>query len=221
MVGGTGQIDVVGEPLAYGVGFIALLLVGFSRVTGQYFTTLAHEGGHAFTAALLFRQITGLKIFDNTGGVTTVLTRPYRLGNLLIAFAGYAFPSLLGLAGAALIANGQIVSVLLATIFLAVLALLVARNGLAVLIPLLVVLGVGYVFLQGSAQLQAATAVGIAWFLLIAGLVDAVTLPSDRGDAANLARKTLVPGFVWQLIWITIAVVALYVGGRLLLVPGS
>jgi hypothetical protein len=223
MVGGTGGIAVVGEPLAFGVGFIALLLVGFSTIVGQYFTTLAHEGGHALIGYLLQRPVRALVVKDDTSGYTDTPDVPYSFGNLLVFYAGYAAPSAFGLGAAALVANGQVVSVLLATLFLGLLALLATRGGLGTLLSLLVIVGAGYVFLYGSAGLQAAVAVGIAWFLLIAGLVDAWNLPigSGRSDAERLAQKTWIPAGLWKLSWVVLALVALYVGGRLLLVPGA
>jgi len=111
---------------------------------------------------------------------------------------------------------------------LAVLSLLITDrdrkdSGLATLVAVLVVVGVGWVVLQGTEYLQAVVAVGIAWFLLISGLLDALTVQFGSGssDAERLAQMTLIPGRVWQLIWIAIDVFALYTGGRLLLVPGA
>jgi hypothetical protein len=228
MVGGTGGIDVVGEPLAYGMGFVALLGAGFSRYVGQYFATLAHEGGHALAAVIRLRPPSRLTLSDNGGGVTYSAQPRWTFGNILVGFSGYAAPSLFGLAGAALIADGNVLGALLAVLVLATLTLLITDSntkdtGLATLITVLVIVGVGYVVLVGSANLQAITAVGLVWFLLIKGLVDAATIPfgSGKSDPEVLAKKTLIPGRVGQLAWIVIAVVALYVGGRLLLVPGA
>jgi hypothetical protein len=72
-----------------------------------------------------------------------------------------------------------------------------------------------------SGTLQAAFAVGIAWFLLIGGLLDNVRLLGGRsGDGTALAGLTLVPNVIWSFVWIVVALVALIVGGQLLLRPG-
>lgn len=102
---------------------------------------------------------------------------------------------------------------------LSLLALFPARNGLASLVPSLVVVGVGWALLRGTAMAQATVAAGVVWFLLISGAVDTFRLPSRGGDAANLAEKTLIPGFLWKLLWIAIGLAALVAGTRLLLTP--
>jgi hypothetical protein len=88
-------------------------------------------------------------------------------------------------------------------------------------VPAVVVLGVGYVLVEGSAQLQAAVAVGIAWLLLIGGAADNLSFRGRKADASFLAGTTIiVPAFVWELLWAFVSVVTLIVGGQLLLRPG-
>lgn len=221
MVGvGVNDVPIVGEPLAYGTGFIALVVVAFSTVVGAYFHTYAHEGGHMLAAVVSLRPLTGYWIHDNTEGLTTIPRIRWAFTNLVFLVAGYLAPPLLGVAGAALIAAGNPLAVLLIAATLSLLALLPARNALAFTIPLVVLLGIGYALLRGSSTLQAAVAAGLVWFLLISGTVEAFRLPAGGGDAASLAGRTLVPGVLWKLLWIVVAVVALVVGGQLLLRPG-
>jgi hypothetical protein len=126
---------------------------------------------------------------------------------------------LFGLAAAALIAAGNPWAVLLASIVFSVLAVALSRNGLAFVVPALIVLGFTWLLLAGSASLQAAFAVGTAWLLLLGGLRQSVMMfPSD--DGAKLAGRTWIPNLVWTSIWFLIALVALIVGGQLLLRPG-
>lgn len=63
-------------------------------------------------------------------------------------------------------------------------------------------------------------AVGVVWFLLIGGVVDTTTLPAGAGDARAMAGRTLIPGVIWKVAWVSAAVLALIVGGQLLLRPG-
>ena len=218
---GVNDVPIVGEPVAFGAGFIALLVVGFSTVVGGYFYTFAHEGGHVLALVVLARRVFGFWLYDK--GQMKGLTKgnDRRLAAIFVGFAGYATPPLLGLAGAALIAAGNPWAVLLAAIVLSLLALLVARNPLAFTIPLLVVLGLGATLLRGSVEIQAFAAVGVVWFLLISGAAEALSFRGRKGDASNLAEWTvIVPAFVWELLWAFIALVALIVGGQLLLRPG-
>lgn len=216
---GVNDVPIVGEPVAYGAGFIALLIVGFSRIIGSYFHTFAHEGGHMLAAKATLRPLVGFTMDDNTEALTVSLGKGF-FSSLIFLVTGYLAPPLLGLAGAALIASSNTWAVLLVAIVLSVIALLPARNPLAFTIPLLIVLGVGAALLYGSPYVQALVAAAIVWFLLISGTVEAFRLPSSGGDAATLAGLTLIPGVLWKLFWIFVAVVSLILGGQLLLRPG-
>ncbi len=108
MVGlGVNNVPIVGEPVAYGAGFIALLIVGFSRVLGAYFHTFAHEGGHMLAAVVSLRPLTSFTMDDNTEGLTEIPDRKWAFTNIVFLVTGYLAPPLLGLAGAALVASGS------------------------------------------------------------------------------------------------------------------
>lgn len=221
MVGvGVNGVPIVGEPVAYGAGFVALLIVAFSTVVGGYFSTFAHEGGHMLALVGTAQRVVDYELYPRGSLKGRTRGQPGPLTNIVFLVAGYLAPPLLGVAGAALIANGNPWAVLIAAIFFSVLALVAAANALAVTIPLLVVLGLGAALLRGSAETQAFAAAGVAWFLLISGTVAAFKLPASGGDAASLAGRTLIPGVVWKLFWILVSVVALIVGGQFLLRPG-
>jgi hypothetical protein len=218
---GVNDVPIVGEPMAFGTGFLAVLIVGLSRVVGVYPITLAHEGGHMLALFVTLRGTLGWEMEDNADGGTKPDRSGIWLFTLLVFFVGYAAPPLLGLAAAALVAAGNPWAVLVVSILLSVLAVGLSRNGLSFLAPALVVLGLGWLLIAGSTSLQAAFAVGIAWFLLIGGFVDAVRLlQAASSDGSRLARLTLIPNFVWTLVWVFVGLVALIVGGQLLLRPG-
>lgn len=221
MVGvGVNDVTIVGEPVAYGVGFIVLLLVLFSPILARYPITLAHEGGHMLANLATLRGNDVWILKDNADGKTVTKQVGIWISRLIVTFVGYVAPPLLGLAAAALIARGNPWAVLSATILLSVLAVALSRKGLAFLVPALIVLGLGWSLLAGSAALQAAFAVGIAWLLLLGGLLRIVRVLGGSGDSAALAAMTLIPNFIWSLIWLFVALVALIVGGQLLLRPG-
>jgi hypothetical protein len=217
---GVNNVPIVGEPLAYGTGFFVLVFLGLSAFLAQYVLTYAHEGGHMLAALFTFRGLLGYWIYENTEGLTTSPGRRWAVSNLLILVAGYVAPPLLGLGGAALIAARNPYAVLLISAFFSLLALLPARNALAFTIPFLVLVGIVLALVKGSATTQATVAVSLVWLLLIGGVIDATQLPSSAGDARNLADRTLVPGVLWKIFWVGVAVLALIVGGQLLLRPG-
>jgi hypothetical protein len=218
---GVNDVPIVGEPVAFGTAFIALLLVLISRYLVGYPLTLAHEGGHMLNNLLLLRGNNGWTLDDNAEAATEWKNAGGWIRKNIGSFIGYATPPLLGLAAAALIAVGNPWAVLLATIILCILAVGLSRNGLAFLVPALIVLGLAWLLLFGSGPLQAAFAVGIAWVLLFGGLLETVrNLSGKTGDGEALVGRTWIPHVVWNLVWFFIAVVALIVGGQLLLRPG-
>jgi hypothetical protein len=64
-VGGFHQnIPVVGQPVAFGIGFLVLVLVAFSGGVADSLVTAAHEGGHMITSLMTGR---GVRRFELTG----------------------------------------------------------------------------------------------------------------------------------------------------------
>ncbi|MFC5139455.1 M50 family metallopeptidase [Actinomycetospora rhizophila] len=210
----------MGEPVAFGVGFLVFLLVCFSAVLARYPITLAHEGGHMFANLATLRGNKSWKLKDDADGATEAVSPGNWLQRLIVTFVGYPAPPLLGLGAAALIDAGNPWAVLLGTVFLSVLAVALSTKGLAFLIPALIAIGVAWALLAGSASVQAAVAVGIAWWLLLGGLLRIIRVLGGSSDATRLAEMTFIPKFVWSLVWLFIGVVSLIVGGQLLLRPG-
>jgi hypothetical protein len=211
-------VPVVATPLAYGIGLIMLVVVVFTESWAGSLVTVAHEGGHIIFAVLTFRGFSGLHLHDGGGGETTGMDTSWGVGDLLLTFAGYATPPLLGLGGAAVIAHGNAVGVLWIAVILLIAAFIAAGNELAYAVTLLALIGVGWVALAGTTTIQVAVAVALVWWMLFGGLRAALILSRDDGtDAYWLARRTLIPRIVWHAIWIAIAVFCLLRGGRLLL----
>jgi hypothetical protein len=108
MVGvGVNNVPIVGEPVAYGVGFLVLLLVLLSPILARYPITLAHEGGHMFANLASLRGNKYWKLFDDADGATWPKEPGIWLTKLVVTFVGYPAPPLLGLAAAALIVAGN------------------------------------------------------------------------------------------------------------------
>ncbi|MFC6088406.1 M50 family metallopeptidase [Saccharothrix sp. BKS2] len=190
----------------------------------RHVITIAHEAGHAVVALLTGRRLEGIKLNPDTSGVTVSRGRPTGVAVVLMYFAGYVTPSLLGLGAAALVTAGQVRPLLWATVVLLAGMLVMIRNAFGVLS---VVLTGGVVFLvswYASEEWQAAFALFVTWFLLLGGVRPVGELQRRRlrgrapgSDADQLARITRVPGLVWVLLFAVVVVGALLLGGRVLL----
>ncbi|WP_067688812.1 M50 family metallopeptidase [Nocardia jejuensis] len=210
--------------LVIGTGAIALLLVVF-RPTWRILrniVTIAHEGGHAFTALLTGRRLNSIRLHSDTSGLTVSSGKPYGFGMILTSAAGYPAPALVGLGYAALLGAHRITLMLWLTIALLLVLLVKVRNGYGLLS--MVVTG-GIVFVVswfGTDTTQAALAYSAAWFLLFAAVRPVIELQRNRrhepnSDADQLARLTRIPGLVWVLLFGLVALCSLVLGARLLL----
>ncbi|GAA3152798.1 M50 family metallopeptidase [Streptomyces echinatus] len=186
--------------------------------------TIAHEGGHGLTALLTGRQLTGIRLHSDTSGLTVSRGKPYGLGMILTAAAGYTAPSLLGLGGAALLAAGRITLLLWVATALLVVMLVMIRNAYGVLTVVLA----GGAFLLVSwltgPQVQAAFAYAVVWFLLLGGVRPPFELQAKRSrggagdsDADQLSRLTHVPAGLWLFLFHAVSLCSLIGGGRWLL----
>jgi hypothetical protein len=186
--------------------------------------TIAHEGGHGLIALLTGRQLTGIRLHSDTSGLTVSRGKPYGLGMILTAAAGYTAPSLLGLGGAALLAAGRITLLLWAATALLVAMLVMIRNAYGVLTVVLA----GGAFLLVSwltgPQVQAAFAYVVVWFLLFGGVRPPFELQLKRSrggagdsDADQLSRLTHVPAALWLFLFHAVSLCSLIGGGRWLL----
>jgi hypothetical protein len=213
-------VPVVGAPVVAGAGFIALLLVVFTGSWAGSIVTVAHEGGHMFFSVLTFW---GFRHFDLTdgGGGSTDHGREigWGPGDFVLTLAGYLTPPLLGVAGAAVLVAGNVWGILVSAAFLFGVAFLFAHNGLANVVTLIAAAGIVVLLWRGSTPLQVAVALVLVWWLLLGGVRSAVIMATDgNSDAAFMGRRYLLPAGIWKLLWITVALVCLYSGGRLLFV---
>ncbi|WP_330181407.1 M50 family metallopeptidase [Nocardia sp. NBC_01503] len=205
-------------------GVIALLLVAF-RPTWRLVrnvVTIAHEGGHAFTALLTGRRLNSIRLHSDTSGLTVSSGKPYGLGMILTSAAGYPAPALLGLAYAGLLGAHRITLMLWLTIALLLVLLVKVRNWYG-LLSIFVVGGVLFaVSWFGTDETQAGLAYFAAWFLLLAAVRPVIELQRNRrhepnSDADQLAHLTHIPGLVWVVVFGLVALGSLVLGARLLL----
>ena len=186
--------------------------------------TIVHEAGHAVTAVLTGRRLTGIRLHSDTSGLTLSTGRPSGPGMVATAAAGYLAPSLAGLIGVVLLAFDQVTVMLWAATGLLLAMLVMVRNAYGAVS--LVVTGaiVVAVSLLAAADVQAGFGYAVTWFLLLAGVRPVGELWRERRrrgqgrtDADQLARLTRVPGGVWVGFFGLGTLAALAAGGWVLL----
>jgi hypothetical protein len=213
-------------PLVLATGACALLAVLVDGVWrwSRNVVTIVHEAGHAVAAVLTGRRLTGIRLHSDTSGLTLSVGRPAGIGMVVTAAAGYLSPSLVGLAGVALLAFDQVTYMLWGVVGVLALMLLMIRNFYGALLLAVtggVVVGVS---LYASASVQAAFSYGVTWFLLLGAVRPIVELwrqrrrrPGMYSDAETLARLTLIPAALWVLIFGVATTTSLAAGAWLLI----
>ncbi|TVL94512.1 M50 family metallopeptidase [Streptomyces sp. SAJ15] len=212
--------------LVLATGSIALAVVVFRTtwLIARNAVTIAHEGGHGLVALLTGRTLQGIRLHSDTSGLTVSRGKPTGLGMILTAAAGYVAPSLLGLAGAWLLASGHITALLWGATALLAAMLVMIRNAYGMLTVVLAGAAFFLVSWLTGPEVQAAFAYAVVWFLLLGGVRPPFELQRKRryGEAADsdpdqLARLTHVPAVVWLLFFHIVTLSSLIGGGRWLL----
>jgi hypothetical protein len=171
-----------------------------SEILAQYVITYFHELGHGCAAALLGGTPERFVLRLDASGYLAHRTRQNRLVTSAIAFAGYPFPAVVALSGAALHIAGLGQIWILAIAFSAAgIALLAAHNIWAFLGSVLLAALAGYTHLTGSDYLLAVL-LGFTVGVLLRGgyesayehLLIARDGVPDRSDGAQLGA--LLPG---------------------------
>ena len=187
--------------------------------------TIVHEAGHAVTAVLTGRRLTGIRLHSDTSGLTLSTGRPSGPGMVATAAAGYLAPSLAGLIGVVLLAFDQVTVMLWAATGLLLAMLVMVRNAYGALSLVLTGAIVVAVSLLAGADVQAGFAYAVTWFLLLAAVRPVGELWRERRrrgqgrtDADQLARLTRVPGGVWVGFFGLGTLAALAAGGWVLLI---
>lgn len=223
---GAQPIPAAWVPLVTGGLALLLVLSGAPWRLARNIVTIVHEAGHALVALLAGRRLQGIQLHSDTSGVTLSRGRSTGPGMVLTALAGYPAPALLGLGFSALVAANRVSAVLVVAALLLLGVLAMVRNAYGVLSVVVTAIGLGVVAFVAGSEVQFWFVYLITWFLLFAGLRPVFELQGKRrrrvardSDADQLARLTGVPGGLWILILVVIAVTCLVVGGAWLLEP--
>ena len=204
----------IGEP----IGIIVLLgfaVEGIWRLA-MHIGVIAHEGAHALAGWSVGRKVNSVKLNRDGSGETVTQGPATGPGRVLTSFAGYLGPSLSGLAAAALLAHHQVRAVLIVAGIALFLMLLLIRNSFGCVS---VLLNGGLIFLvlrYGNVEIETIAAYALSWFLLLSGVRFVLMPGSWRGDSETLSRNTHIPRVVWIALWLAGAVLALWIGGHLL-----
>ncbi len=201
---------------------VALIVVSVPTVwrVARHAITIAHEGGHALTALITGRRLSGIRLHSDTSGLTVSRGKPRGLGMILTAFMGYVGPGLIGLGAAALLSRGYGVGLLWLLIAALALMLIQIRN----LFGLWSMLVCGGLLVAATWWLDAEAlgviAAVLTWFLLFGAIRPVVELQTERragrarsSDADLLARLTHLPGLLWVGVFMAITIGAAVMGG--------
>ncbi|NBD27157.1 M50 family metallopeptidase [Paenibacillus glycinis] len=189
---------------------VALIVVHLPFI-GIFFriaNTLIHESSHAVMTLALQGKVGQIQLFANTEGVTYTLS-PSSFASILTSLAGYVGSSLFALLLAVLCARGKHAVVLwLFAVISVVNAVLWVRNpfGLAWLLAFLCLLGFA---LWRKGKWTAVLSIGLFVFVLAESVSSSFAIlwlslytPAGAGDAANLARETILPTAFWGFFFL-------------------
>jgi hypothetical protein len=207
-------------------GLGALLAVSLDRVwrPARTVITIVHEAGHALVALATGRRLTSITLHSDTSGLTVSVGPTTGPGMVATLAAGYLAPSLLGLVGVAVLADGLVTIALWVAAILLVLMLTMVRNWYGAAAVLLTAAALGLIGWYAPAQAQAAFGHAATWFLLIGGVRPVGELQRQRhrgyagySDADQIGRLTGTPGLLWVTLFGLFTLAALGLGGWLLL----
>lgn len=192
---------------------------------GRWTGVVAHEGGHAIVAKLLFQGIKSITFTGDGGGATEYRSPvPWPL-SILTAAAGYLGPSMYGLLGAWLLHRGEVDAVLWGSLAFLFVMLIVVRGpiGLLLVPGLMVVLYL--VAARTHEPLRSLYAYLWVWLLLIVAVEHMFFFMRNQfydeptSDTAKIGARTLLPSALWAVVLLVGTLAALVLGGRLLLLP--
>ena len=213
------------EALVIGSGLVALVVsVGLWPLT-SFAITIAHEGGHAFTASLMGGTIDSIEVNsrrNSTRGATGVREiGPF--GKFLTGLAGYVGPSIFGLVGTLLLVADKVVDVLWLSLFFLLLALVQMRNLLGA-VAVVITGGIIVLALRAGGGVQAFLTYMWIWFLLLGGFGHVAALqraraqnPDTGSDAYRLRQLTHLPSSLFLGFFWLFSLLSLLYGGVLLL----
>jgi hypothetical protein len=203
-----------GEAVAIGLVTTVVVMVPLLSAPAAHFWRMTHEGAHALLAVILGLTVTEIVLDRHSGGKTSIVGEGLRA--VLVVLIGYLGPSLFGLGAARLISLGQPTVVLWLLVLLFVLVLFLLGRSFGVFsVP--VAIALLYVILRyAHTETEVVAAYAAAWLLLLSGVRHPVAHGVHSAEADTLRSRTHLPRHLWTLLWLAGALIALLVGGKLL-----
>ena len=201
---------------AVGLAAFGVVVTDVGWQVARHGAVMAHEGTHAMADSLLGRQVDYIKLNFSAerSGVTKAKNAGGWPARVIVAFVGYIGPSSFGLGTAKLIELGYAVTALWLTLLLLGILLLLVRWSFGLLT---VTLAGGLVYIVGrytptSAQVVAAYAIlGSSCYPESAGYSSGA---QDQATERDLRQLTLIPRFIWFLLWLASTLAAVAIGGK-------
>jgi hypothetical protein len=173
--------------------------------------TAVHESGHATVALLVGRKVTAIHLRSDASGVTIHYGPGGWFRRFMTAAAGYPAPGLLGLAGAGLIAYREPRIWLVALLALGVVnVVLWIRNVFGFVVMAAWIAGLGWLFVRGTAGVDALVSAVAVWYLALGGLRAALEVPRSPApsDAADVGKLLHLPSGLCKVGFILVGTVA-------------
>lgn len=184
--------------------------------TTRNLITVIHELGHALVAVLFGRRTKGIKINSDTSGVTITRGKPYGLGVIFTALAGYTSPPLFAALLVWLVMSGYSSISVFVLMILLFLMLLFIRNFWGLLVVGVSIVALYFFATAMPRDLHAGLLLSVAFFMLIGGIISIIELhikhirgDAQGSDAWQLQQNfILLPPAVWILFFYVTAIVS-------------
>lgn len=182
----------------------------------RHLVTLVHEAGHALVAVLTGRRLNGIRLHSDTSGLTVSSGKPRGPGMIATAAAGYLAPAALGLGVVTLVESGRTAWALYLALGTLAAMLVFIRNWFGLLVVVLSGAAVSALIWRAPETVHDFAALTFGWFLLVAAPRTTLDLWGHRRrvrtrttDADVMARLTVLPAAVWNLLFLLLTAGAL------------
>lgn len=78
------SVPIIGQPLAYGLGFTVLIIIVYTESWAGSLVTVAHEGGHMAMALITWRGHRGFELRDGGRGATFPEKTGWGVGEIFV-----------------------------------------------------------------------------------------------------------------------------------------
>lgn len=183
----------------------------------RFMITYVHEIGHALTGVAIGGGLKGIRIHENTSGVTETWRKAGLIGwisSVFTTYIGYPFPGLLALAMIASVQFGFSSLVFLVFTFSSYVILLFMRNLIGFGIALAISITSGLIFWFTPVEVQTIILIAVAGFLIAGGFRSVLELQMNhhRGQVDDSDVHALSHGIVIFDVFLFATYYLLYVG---------